>query len=329
MKTWVWVPFQVDKKFDGYRIDRFLAGRLESYSRTQIQKILEEARVTKAGRPTRASAKVKTGEIVEVAYLRKPEEPLTEDQSLPILFEDDDLLIINKPANLLSHPTDKTVLHTVTGILKHQRKGLPPVHLLHRLDRETSGVLALAKNATAARRWTKAMESHLVQKEYLAIICGVITPCIGLINLPIGREGGEIKVRQSVKSAAGVPAETAYQVEKISPKGDLSLVRAFPHTGRLHQIRVHFAAKGHPLLGDKLYQGEGEVYAKMIRGESTEADIEGLGFPRAALHAAGLRFRHPSTQKEMHITAPLPADMAAFIEGWANSDKIPSNETHR
>ncbi len=313
-EKWVWVPFEVDKKYDGYRIDRFLSQRLAGYSRNKVQGILAQARVVKEKRPAKANTKVRTGEKVEIAYRRRPEEALRPETTIPILYEDEDLVIVNKPGDLLSHPTDKIVDHTVLGFLRHSRPDLPKLHLLHRLDRETSGVLALAKNAKAARSWTRHMEARRVHKEYIAVLRGEITPSERTIDLPIGREGGSIRVRQWVNVPGAVHAVTRY----ISIGG--SVVRVFPETGRLHQIRVHFAAIGFPLLGDPLYTGDGEVYQKMVAGTATPSDRDALGFSRVALHASALQFAHPMTQSDLRIEAPLPQDMDRLI-----SDKLISS----
>ncbi len=326
-ERWVWVPFEVDKKFDGYRIDRFLSQRLLGYSRSKIQGILEEARVLKGNRPAKPNTKVRTGEKIQIAYLRRPEEKLDALASIPILFEDADLIIVNKPGDLLSHPTDKIVDHTVLGVLRHSRPDLPKLHLLHRLDRETSGVIALAKHPKAARAWTRHMETHRIHKEYIAVVRGKVLPAEGTINIPIGRQGGDIRVRQWVNVPDAVPAVTKYRLdsffcsEQKKQPGDpfatskSSIVRVFPKTGRLHQIRVHFAAMGHPLLGDPLYTGEGEVYKKMVDGKCMDSDREKLGFTRVALHAAALT--HPMTGKDLRVEAPLPQDMEGLI-----SDKL-------
>jgi 23S rRNA pseudouridine1911/1915/1917 synthase len=319
-ERWVWVPFEVDKKYDGYRIDRFLAQRLAGYSRHRVQGILAEARVFKEDRPAKANTKVHTGEKIQIAYLRRPEAPLDAESSIPVLFEDADLLIVNKPGDLLSHPTDKIVSHTVLGILRHCRSDLPKLHLLHRLDRETSGVIALAKNSNAAKVWTRHMETHRIHKEYIAVVRGSVLPREGIIDFPIGRQGGDIRVRQWVNVPAAVQAITKYcTITNFRGQSPISVVRVFPETGRLHQIRVHFAAVGHPLLGDPLYTGDGEIYKKMIVGKATLADRATLGFHRVALHAVALAFPHPVTQKNLRIEALLPADMESLI---SESDKL-------
>ncbi len=210
-EQWVWVPFEVDKKFDGYRIDRFLTHRLLGYSRQKVQGILSAARVLKENRPAKANTKVRTGEKVQIAYLRRPEAPLGPAATIPILYEDQDLILVNKPGDLLSHPTDKIVDHTVLGVLRHARPDLPKLHLLQRLDRETSGVIALAKNPIAARAWTRQMEAHQIQKEYIAVVWGHVSPAEGVIDMPIGRQGGAIRVRQWVHGPNSVPAVTQYR----------------------------------------------------------------------------------------------------------------------
>jgi 23S rRNA pseudouridine1911/1915/1917 synthase len=263
--------------------------------------------------------------------LRRPEIAPSLETIIPILFEDDCLVIVNKPSNVLSHPTDKILMNTVLAILRRDRSDLPKLHLLHRLDRETSGVLVLAKDVTTAQRWTQAMEKHHIQKEYLALVRGVPEPKEGVIDWPIGCEGGAIRVRQWVNVPGAVPALTRYNVQNVIPRGcwrgihgspteafgddgGVSIVRCFPKTGRLHQIRVHMAALGHPILGDPLYTRQGEIYLKMTQGTVTPADRASLGFPRVALHAAAITFPHPATSRTLRVEAPLPQDMQSLIQ---------------
>jgi 23S rRNA pseudouridine1911/1915/1917 synthase len=158
------------------------------------------------------------------------------------------------------------------------------------------------------------MDQHLIQKEYLALVCGVPTPLAGMIDRPIGRQGGDIRVRQWVNVEGAVQAVTRYEtLEEFT--SEVSLVRAFPKTGRLHQIRVHLASIGIPLLGDPLYTGDGALYRQMVEGGLPDSEREKqLGFPRVALHAARLTFAHPITNQALSVEAPLAADMALFIK---------------
>jgi 23S rRNA pseudouridine1911/1915/1917 synthase len=309
---WVWVPFHVEARFDGLRVDRFLAQRLTAYSRNRVQQMLTTSRVMRDERPLKASSRVHNGDRILIAYPRRPEAPLAEDATLPVLYEDESLLLVNKPGDLLSHPTDKIANNTVLGILRHSRSDLGKLHLLHRLDRETSGVLALAKTSEAARRWTKNMEARRIKKQYIALVAGELSAREGRIDAPIGRERGEIKVRQAVKGNGAVPAVTRYQV--LTSDSDFSVVRLYPETGRLHQIRVHMAHIGHPLLGDVLYNGDGSLYLKMARRKLVPEERLSTGFPRLALHAEQLTFSHPMTDQLLTVKAPLPADLQGKID---------------
>jgi 23S rRNA pseudouridine1911/1915/1917 synthase len=311
MTDWVWVPFSVDSQYDGMRVDRFLSQRLAAYSRSRVQGMLVDARIVRDNRPLKPSAKVRGGERIMIAYPRRMEPPLSDDLTLPILYEDDHLIVINKPANMLSHPTDKILNNTVLAVLRKVRPDLSRVHLLHRLDRDTSGVLALGKTVKAARLWSEQMERREIHKRYLALVRGIPKMSRGLIESPIGREGGEIKVRQWINVPGAVSARTRY--EMVRKWGEGALIEANPETGRLHQIRVHLASIGHPILGDTLYQGAGEVYLKMTRGEVSPEDRVPLGFHRLALHAAALEFSHPLTGKPLRLCAPLPDDLRDFL----------------
>jgi 23S rRNA pseudouridine1911/1915/1917 synthase len=324
---WVWVPFEVDKRFDGDRVDQFLARRLVAYSRSRVQKILQESRVLRGTQPLKASTRVRGGDRILIAYPHHPEEPLAEDAAMPVLFEDEALIVVNKPADLLSHPTDKVEKHTVLGVLRHCRPDLKQLHLLHRLDRETSGVLTLAKTSLAARSWTSHMEARKIKKEYIAIVRGKPRLKEGILDRPIGRQGEEIKVRQWVDTADAVPAITRYKV--MSSSKTCSVVKAFPETGRLHQIRVHFAALGHPLLGDVLYNGDGALYLKMVYRKLVPSDRDSLGFPRLALHAARIVFPHPINGRETAVEAPLPSDLSSFLEnsGMVKTGTLTRRET--
>jgi 23S rRNA pseudouridine1911/1915/1917 synthase len=307
--AWVEVPFEVQKPHDGLRLDSYLASRLHRYSRSQVQRLIDAGRVHLRGKTVKPATRVASGETVLIRYPRHEELPCLHAE-LPVLFEDDSLLIVNKPAPLLCHPTDKIQNNTVTSVLKRQFPALR-LHLAHRLDRETSGVLLLAKDPATSRRLAGHFISRLVKKQYLALVFGEVSWRRKTVDAPLGKENLEIKVRQAVGSGA----EARTEFERLACGSGISLVLARPLTGRLHQIRVHLAHLGHPVLGDKLYNGKGELYLKAVRKTLDEADLAKLGAPRQMLHAHRLRLPHPKTEQELSITAPLPEDFMRLLQG--------------
>lgn len=300
-EDWVEVPFEVQKPQNALRLDAFLAGRLKRYSRAEVQRLIGEGRVFLRGRTAKASARVADGDRILIRYPRH-EEPPCPHTELPVLYEDADLLAVNKPGGVLSHPTDKIVENAATSILRRQFPNLT-LHLAHRLDRDTSGVLLFAKNPAAARRLNESFFERKVQKEYLALVAGRPDWDHKTVDMPLGREGALIKVRQAA-SQDGQPAVTEFEVVLRGVRH--ALVRARPKTGRLHQIRVHLAGLGHPIVGDKLYTGDGGLYMKMVRKTLSPEDLGVLGAERQMLHAHRLAFPWESTVKA--ITAPLPDD---------------------
>ena len=300
--AWVEVPFEVQKPQEGLRVDAYLALRLHRYSRAEVQRMISGGRVFLRGRAAKPAARVRPGETVTIRYPRLEEPPPT-CESLSVLFEDDWLLAVNKPAGVLSHPTDKISANCATTILRRQFPGLR-LHLLHRLDRETSGVLLFAKDPKSARALTEQFLRRLTQKEYLAIVSGKVRWRTKTVDVPLGKEGLEIKVRQ----AAGLGQNAVTEFTRLDCGEDSSLLAAMPKTGRLHQIRAHLAHLGHPVLGDKLYTGAGESYMKAVRRELTPEDLKLLGAKRQMLHASILRFKHPATEKPAAVAAPPPQD---------------------
>ncbi len=301
---WIDVPFRALKEHEGRRLDAFLAARLgKKYSRAAVQKLIEEGLVSRSGRAVKAAARVSEGETVLIRYPRA-EEPPVPHETMPVLFQDERIVVISKPGGTLSHPTDKVLRNTVTNLLAKQlgRK----VHLAHRLDRETSGAMVLALDADAARSLYEQFFARTVRKEYLAVVFGSVAWTKTVVDAPLGAEGKAIRVRRSVGGAQGQSAVTEFC--RLATDGRLSLVSALPRTGRLHQIRAHLAYIGHPLVGDKLYCGEGEVYMKAVRKEVSRADLDALGADRQLLHSWRLSFQHPGDGRALSFEAPVPDD---------------------
>jgi 23S rRNA pseudouridine1911/1915/1917 synthase len=300
-QEWIEVPFRVLKEHDGMRLDAYLVVRLNKQTRARVQKIIDEGLVTLRGRTAKASSRVAWDETVLIRYPRTAEPPVPH-AVMPILFQDDACVVINKPGGTLSHPTDKILHNTVTSILARQldRK----VFLAHRLDRETSGALVLALDSDGARALYEQFMGRTIKKEYLAVVFGAVAWKKKRVDAPLGPEGGEIRVRQAV----GAGQEAVTDFERLATDGKLSLVSAKPQTGRLHQIRAHLAHVGHPVVGDKLYVGAGEAYMKAVRREIAQDDLDALGADRQLLHAWKISFEHPRTGKRLNVEAPVPDD---------------------
>jgi 23S rRNA pseudouridine1911/1915/1917 synthase len=279
------------------RVDRFLALALPTFSRARLQTLIREGFVRLNGKPPRPRDLVRAGDTVE---LREPEiekiEAQPEQISLEILFEDDDLLVLNKSAGLVMHPGAGHPQHTlVNALLAHCANlsgigGKERPGIVHRLDKETSGCVVVAKNDATHRDLSSQFAARTMTKIYLALVAGTLRKSSGVIDKAIARHPVH-RQRMSIAQRQGRSAKTEYRV--LRSGGDISLVECTLHSGRTHQIRVHLHHLGHPVLGDKLYGGK-----------------RAGDFPRQMLHAWKLAFRHPRLGNEMSFEAPLPVDFA-------------------
>ncbi|MFH1724347.1 MAG: RluA family pseudouridine synthase [Elusimicrobiota bacterium] len=296
------------------RVDVFLARRLHPCSRAIVQRWIREGRVLLRGSAAKASSRVQNGDSVVVRYPKRREPPPRHD-ALSVLYEDDCMLAVDKPGDLLSHPTGKVVRDTATAIVARRFPGRR-LHLAHRLDRETSGVLMFAKDPVSARLMQQQFDRREILKEYLAAVWGRVGFASRIVDRPIAREGGEIRIRQAVadSSPKGQPAVTVF--ERVRAGESLSVVRARPRTGRLHQVRVHLASLGHPVVGDKLYTGNGEYFLKAVFQRLTPDDLRQLGAPRQMLHASRLTLRHPRSGRGLTLTAPPPDDFMRVLRAF-------------
>jgi len=303
--AWVDVCYRAGAEHAGWRVDIFLRSKMKRRSREEIQAWMARGQVMRGGRALKPADRLRAQDEVLVRFARR-EDPPARYESLPVVYEDECLLAVNKPGRLLSHPTDKVRRDSVTEILAAHFNGARP-HLVHRLDRETSGLLVLSKTKEAAKSLTDQFVSRGVKKCYLALVRGRVPWREKLVEAPLSRAGGDIWVRQMV-SADGVAAATRFR--RLAMGEADSLVSAEPKTGRLHQIRAHLSWLGYPVLGDKLYQDGGSAYLKMTRGQIADEDLESLGAARQMLHSWTLELRHPANGKILRLCAPLPEDFA-------------------
>ena len=293
--------FVADRGDAGRRLDQALVRRVEGLSRlsrTMAQRWIEEGAVEVDGlRATRAATTLREGATVAVmvpASAPRRSRPAAEPSALDVLYEDDDLIVVNKPAGMVVHPTYKQTAGTVlNGLLWHlrTRDGVTP-GILTRLDKDTSGLVAVALSPGVHAAMQRDAAAGLVRKEYLAVVTTAPSPRAGRITLALARDPADR--RRVVPAAAGAASETRYEVLASSPAA--SLVRCELVTGRTHQIRVHLSASGWPIAGDRLYGGAPGTIA------------------RQALHAWRLTLPHPTTRAPLCVEAPPPADLAALLE---------------
>ncbi len=297
------------------RLDKYLQGRLSQFSRTIIQKLIKEQGVTVNENYAKPSSKLSPGDVVDL-ILPPPEikEIVPENIPLDILYEDEDVLVINKQADLIVHPARGYKKGTLVNALVYHSKQLSKGSeefrpgIVHRLDRNTTGVLVIAKNDTAHWRLARQFEKRLVRKYYLAIVHGVPELAADCINKPLAVHP-VIRERFAVRPEIGKEAITYYEV--IEKFRGYSLLKLDIRTGRTHQIRVHMSYIKHPVVGDEMYGGK-IVYRWQI--EDKQARPEEPLIARPALHAWQLEITHPQTHKLMKFEAPLPIDFQQMLE---------------
>jgi 23S rRNA pseudouridine1911/1915/1917 synthase len=288
----------------GVRLDRWLAEAIPDLSRSRVQALIAEGRVRVDGAVPKAAHRLRGGERIEVEIPPPPSEAVEpEPLALTVLFEDDDLLVVDKPAGMVVHPgAGRTTGTLVAAVLAHAPEvagvgGPRRPGIVHRLDKDTSGVLVVAKTTRAYESLTAQLAARTVRRRYLAVVHGRVGLTEGVVEAPIGRDLRH-RQRMAVRPAGqGRPALTRYRV--LERFAGFTYLEARPATGRTHQIRVHLASLGHPVVGDLTYGRS--------RGRPP-IPFEGL-----ALHAASLAFVHPATQEEVEFTAPLPARMERLL----------------
>jgi 23S rRNA pseudouridine1911/1915/1917 synthase len=314
------LDLRVPEAAAGERLDRFLAAAQPDLSRSRLQALIRAGQVTVAGGACRAAQRLRAGERVRVelpdpAARRVPLAP--EAIPLDVVHEDEHLLVLDKPAGLVVHPGAGVARGTLAHALLHHAPGIAGVGgagrpgIVHRLDKETSGLMVVAKTTAAHRALVEMLRARTVRRRYLAIVWGQPRAAAGTVEGAIGRDPRQRK-RMAVVTRGGKPARTRWRVrERLA---GAALLEVALDTGRTHQIRVHLAHVGHPVAGDPLYGGRGRVQLSGTAGERSlrAAVLEAL--PRQALHAAGLEFPHPVTGAAMRFTSPPPADFERALE---------------
>ncbi|MBP6874934.1 MAG: RluA family pseudouridine synthase [Candidatus Eisenbacteria bacterium] len=300
----------VDPLRAGVRLDLFLARRFTYRSRTQWGRIIREGRVTVNHGRVRPSRVLRAGDSIEYVPLSRPEPPI--DREIAILHADADLVAVAKSGNLPLHPSGRYFRHTLLHLLQSERPEWERLRVIHRLDRETSGVVVFGLSRAAAARVARQFHDRKVEKRYLALVWGEPAEERFTIDLPLGR-ARESLIRKAVGVREdGIPARTEV---RLLHRGDgWAWVEARPLTGRLHQIRVHLKAAGLPIMGDKVYGPSERLFLKFVAGEAfTASEQAALGMERQALHAYRLRIAHPRTGEACVFTAPLPRDLCAAL----------------
>lgn len=319
------VKLHVNPSDAGQRLDRWLAERLPDYSRSTLQRWIKEGAVTIFGVAARASYRLEPDDEVTVAMPEPPQPSTLQAESIPlaILYEDADLLVVDKPTGMVVHPAPGHTQGTLVNAVLHHCPDLAGIGgerrpgIVHRLDKDTSGVMVVAKHERALAALQTQFKARSVRKEYVALVEGQLVPAQGQIDAPIGRHPTDRK-RQAILlpgapgSTRSRQALTEYRVDAIftvpvrddQGSGHFSLVRAHPVTGRTHQIRVHLAWRGHPIVGDPIY---GLRRQRLI-------------VPRLFLHAARLTFHLPGSGEQRTFDAPLPADLQEVLDRLQRAD---------
>ena len=304
--------FYIESQDAEQRLDVFLSQRKNNLSRSQIKRLIEQGQVKVGGKKTKAGLRLKTGDEVCLTF-PEPREPEIRAEPLPltILYEDSHLLMIDKPAGMVVHPGAGNYSGTLVNALLHHCRDLGGIGgvlrpgIVHRLDKDTSGVLVVAKNDAAHQSLSDQFKKHAPARKYLGIVFGQL-PEEGQVNFPIGRHPTH-RQKMSARPRKGREARTHWKVLERFPGFCLAEFRL--ETGRTHQIRVHLSSIGHPLLGDPTYGGRKGLAA--IEPPALRQGLQRL--PRQALHAATLGFIHPAGGEYLEFSSPLPPDMEEVL----------------
>ncbi|HEY6047765.1 MAG TPA: RluA family pseudouridine synthase [Sphingomicrobium sp.] len=307
------IEVRLEAAHAGWRLDRALAAAVPTLSRERLKALIRSGAVEAHGTAVRDPAtKVRGGEALRVA-VPEPRPAHNEPQNIPlkVVFEDEHLLVVDKPAGLVVHPAAGNLDGTLVNALLHHCAGklsgiggVARPGIVHRIDKDTSGLLVVAKTDVAHEGLAKQFAAHSIDRRYLAIVSGVPRTSGGVIDAPLARSAANRKKIAIVEGSRGKRAVTHWK--RLQLLKDAALVECRLETGRTHQVRVHMASIGHPLIGDPVYGRSGKTHGKLLKE---------LGFHRQALHAAELGFTHPVTKRKMSFTSGMPADMQELLSG--------------
>jgi 23S rRNA pseudouridine1911/1915/1917 synthase len=317
------LTLQVGNSIKERRIDKYLHGRFSNFSRVMLQEIIKQGGVKVNGKVVKPSFKISPADIIELTPPELPSKDiLAQDIPLNIIYEDDDIIVLNKQPDMIVHPARGNTYGTlVNALVFHSDKlssGLGEFRpgIVHRLDKDTTGVMVVAKNDTAQWKIAKQFEQRKTKKSYLAIVHGTPDLTADRINAPLGVHP-TIRVKYAVRPKIGKEAITFYEV--VESFRGFSLLKLTPKTGRTHQIRVHLSYIKHPIVGDDMYGGK-LVYPWQLA--DSEPAVQEPVISRVALHARTLEFRHPTTKKIVKFEAPLPEDMQNALDMLRKYRKI-------
>ena len=305
------IDVRLEPTHAGWRLDRALAAAVPTLSRERLKNLIRSGAVETSGTAVRDPAsKVRGDESLRLVVPElTPAHNEAQEIPLTIVFEDEHLLVVDKAAGLVVHPAAGNLDGTLVNALLHHCAGklsgiggVARPGIVHRIDKDTSGLLVVAKTDVAHEGLAKQFAAHSIDRRYLAILNGVPAATGGIIDAPLARSAANRKKIAIVEGQRGKRAVTHWK--RIKPLKDAALVECRLETGRTHQVRVHMASIGHPLLGDPVYGRSGKTHGKLLKG---------LGFDRQALHAAELGFIHPVTKNRLSFSSPMPPDMQELM----------------
>jgi len=306
---------QVGSSIKQRRIDKYLHSRFSNYSRVMIQQIIKAGAVKVNGKPVKPSFKLTPGDKIEITLPKiQKREILPEDIPLEIIYEDDDIIIINKQANIIVHPargnTHGTLVNALAFHFDELSSGLGELRpgIVHRLDKNTTGIMIATKNDIAQWKVAKQFETRKIQKTYLAVVHGCPQLDADRIKQPLGIHPKK-REKYAVRPEKGKEATTFYNI--LQSFHGFSLLKLTPKTGRTHQIRVHLSYIKHPIVADNMYGGK-LIYPWQL--QNSQPAVQQPVINRCALHAATIEFTHPTTEKKVKFEAPLPKDMQTLLD---------------